>query len=200
MRGGGQRSSSSQLTSLLTPSWTSASKSPAMASLRIPLACLVLLALTSCGTCADSEEDIKALETDLLNNMYSTKVNKAGAYWKTTLLRICSLINNRNSQAEETGEEADEELVMRKQFQNTVDGFNLEAMLTVIQLQKICHSRGLQYWEVNKELLQQDFLDPGSTNHEKEEIMKRKTPYILKRQVQVSKTRRPYILKRSSFY
>ncbi|KAJ1161874.1 hypothetical protein NDU88_002354 [Pleurodeles waltl] len=168
-----------------------------MASLRIPLACLVLLALTSCGTCADSEEDIKTLETDLLNNMYSSKVNKARApYWKNTLLNICSLINNRNSQAEETGEEADEELVMRKQFPNTVDGLNLEAMLTVFQLQKICHSRGLQYLE----LFQQDFLDPGTTNHEKEEIMKRKTPYILKRQLHVSKTRRPYILKRSSFY
>ncbi|XP_069485421.1 neurotensin/neuromedin N isoform X2 [Ambystoma mexicanum] len=168
-----------------------------MAALRIPLACLVLLALSSGGLGADSEEDVKALETDLLTNMYTSKVNKARLpYWKSTLLNICSLINNRNSQAEDTSGETDEELLMRKQFPNSVDGFNLEAMLTIFQLQKICHSRGLQYWE----LLQQEFLDPGSTNHEQDDIIKRKTPYILKRQLHVSKSRRPYILKRSSFY
>ncbi|KAM4675120.1 neurotensin/neuromedin N [Discoglossus pictus] len=168
-----------------------------MTGIRIQFVCFMLLAFTSCGMCTDSEEEIKALEADVLSNMYSSKVNKARLpYWKLTLLNVCSLINNINNQAEETGDTGEEEVILRKQYPTSMDGFNLEAMLTTFQLQKICHSRVFQHWE----LLQQDFLDPSNSNSEKEEIMKRKTPYILKRQAHVSKARRPYILKRGSYY
>ncbi|XP_030070714.1 neurotensin/neuromedin N [Microcaecilia unicolor] len=146
---------------------------------------------------AYSEEEIKALEADLLNNVYTSKVNKARLpYWKMALQNVCGLINNLNSPIEETGETSDEEQVPRKPFPASMDGFNLEAMLTTYQLQKICHSRALQHWE----LPQQDLPEPGSTNHEKDEVIKRKIPYILKRQTHISKARRPYILKRSSYY
>ncbi|XP_063301234.1 neurotensin/neuromedin N [Pelobates fuscus] len=168
-----------------------------MAGQRIQLVCLILLAFTCSGMCTDSEEEMKALEADVLSNMYSSKVNKARIpYWKMTLLNVCSLINNINTEAEETGETGDEEIILRKQFPTTTDGFNLEAMLTLFQLQKICQSRVFQQWE----LMQQDYLDPNSANIEKEEMVKRKTPYILKRQTHVSKARRPYILKRGSYY
>lgn len=49
------------------------------------------------------------------------------------------------------------------------------------------------------QLLQQEVFDPENSNQEKD-IMKRKTPYILKRQLHVNKARRPYILKRNSYY
>ncbi|MEE6508132.1 hypothetical protein FKM82_019188 [Ascaphus truei] len=168
-----------------------------MTGIRIQVVCMMLLVFTSCGTCTDSEEEIKALEADLLSNIYSSKVSKARLpYWKMALLNVCGLINNINTQAEETGETGEEEIIIRKQYPTSMDGFNLEAMLTIFQLQKICHSRGFQHWE----LLQQDYLDPNSSKNEKEDIMKRKTPYILKRQTHVSKARRPYILKRGSYY
>uniref|UniRef100_A0A8C5QNE6 Neurotensin/neuromedin N n=1 Tax=Leptobrachium leishanense TaxID=445787 RepID=A0A8C5QNE6_9ANUR len=93
-----------------------------MSALRIQLVCLMLLAFTCSGMCTDSEEEMKALEADVLSNMYSSKV------------------------------------------------------------------------------LQQDYLDPNSEASDKEEIVKRKVPYILKRQTHVSKARRPYILKRGSYY
>ncbi|XP_053321429.1 neurotensin/neuromedin N [Spea bombifrons] len=168
-----------------------------MNGMRIQLVCLMLLAFTCSGMCTDSEEEMKALEADVLNNMYSSKVNKARiSYWKITLLNVCNLINNLNDQAEEMDENGEEDIPIRKQFPTSTDGFNLEAMLTIYQLQKICQSRVFQHWE----FLQQDYLDPSNSNSEKEELVKRKTPYILKRQTHVSKARRPYILKRGSYY
>ncbi|KAM4747633.1 neurotensin/neuromedin N [Rhinophrynus dorsalis] len=168
-----------------------------MARTRIQLACLMLLAFTCCGMCTDSEEEMKAIEADMLSNMYSSKVNKARfPYWKMTLLNVCSFIKNLNNQVEEPEETGEEELILRKQYPISMDGFNLEAMLTIFQLQKICQSRVFQHWE----LLPQDYLDPSNSNNEKEEVMKRKTPYIFKRQTHVSKARRPYILKRGSYY
>lgn len=49
------------------------------------------------------------------------------------------------------------------------------------------------------QLIQEDVLD-GNEKNEKEEVMKRKIPYILKRQLYENKPRRPYILKRGSYY
>ncbi|KAB0357722.1 hypothetical protein FD755_009274 [Muntiacus reevesi] len=116
--------------------------------------------------------------------------------WKMSLLNVCSLINNLNSQTEETGEFHEEELVTRRKFPAALDGFSLEAMLTIYQLRKICHSRAFQHWE----LIQEDILDAGNDKNEKEEVIKRKIPYILKRQLYENKPRRPYILKRGSYY
>ncbi|KYO17376.1 neurotensin/neuromedin N [Alligator sinensis] len=166
-----------------------------MARMRIQLVCMMLLAFTSWSLCSDSEEEMKALEADLLTNMYTSKINKAKLpYWKMTLLNICNMINNINNQAEETSEVDEDDLITR-QFPAALDGFSLEAMLTIYQLQKVCHSRVFQHWE----LLQQEVFDPENSNQEKD-IMKRKTPYILKRQLHVNKARRPYILKRNSYY
>ncbi|XP_075061422.1 neurotensin/neuromedin N [Mixophyes fleayi] len=168
-----------------------------MSGLRIHMVCLMLFAFSCCGMCTDSEEELNTLEADVLSNMYSSKVNKARLpYWKMTLLNVCNLINNFNTQAEETGETGENDLTIRKQYPTSVDGFNLEAMLTAFQLQKICQSRTFQHWE----LLQQDYVDPSSSKNENEDVVKRKTPYIFKRQSHVSKARRPYILKRGSYY
>ncbi|XP_061495615.1 neurotensin/neuromedin N isoform X3 [Rhineura floridana] len=139
---------------------------------------------------------MKALEADLLTNMYTSKISKAKLpQWKITLLSICDLISNINNQeaAAEDIEEGD--LLTRGQLPATLDGFSLEAMLTLYQLQKVCHRGTFQPWE----LFQQDIYDPENASQDKD-LMKRKTPYILKRQLHVNKARRPYILKRSSYY
>uniref|UniRef100_A0A8C8RDH5 Neurotensin/neuromedin N n=1 Tax=Pelusios castaneus TaxID=367368 RepID=A0A8C8RDH5_9SAUR len=162
-----------------------------MARMRIQLVCIILLAFTSWSLCSDSEEEMKALEADLLTNMYTSKINRAKLpYWKMTLLNVCSLINNINNQAEETTESDEDDLLTRGQFPSALDGSSLEAMLTIYQLQKVCQSRAFQHWEVNQDI----------SNNSNQDIMKRKTPYILKRQLHVNKARRPYILKRSSYY
>ncbi|NXY88837.1 NEUT protein, partial [Alcedo cyanopectus] len=99
----------------------------------------------------DSEEEMKALEADLLTNMYTSKINRAKLpYWKMTLLNVCNLVNTLTNQAGETVEADEEDLISGRQFPATLDGFSLEAMLTVYQLQKVCHSRAFQHWEVKQ--------------------------------------------------
>ncbi|XP_015281907.1 PREDICTED: neurotensin/neuromedin N [Gekko japonicus] len=167
-----------------------------MAKLRMQLVCALLLAFASWSLCSDSEEEMKAIEADLLTNMYTSKINKAKLPpWKMSLINICDLLSNINNQEQETGEATEEDLLSRRQFPDTLDGFSLEAMLTLYQLQKVCQSRTFQHWE----LLQQDIYDPENSSQDKD-LMKRKTPYILKRQLHVNKARRPYILKRNSYY
>ncbi|XP_072408801.1 uncharacterized protein nts [Chiloscyllium punctatum] len=46
----------------------------------------------------------------------------------------------------------------------------------------------------------QDYGDYEDSEHKKEKHLKRKYPYILKRQVRIGKSRRPYILKRNSVF
>ncbi|XP_006882591.1 PREDICTED: neurotensin/neuromedin N [Elephantulus edwardii] len=167
-----------------------------MAGTKIQLVCMLLLAFSSWSLCSESEEEMKALEADLLTNLRTSKISKASVpSWKMTLLNVCNLVNNLNSQAEET-EVSEEELITRRKFPTALDGFSLEAMLTIYQLQKICHSRAFQHWE----LIQDDVVDTGNDKNEKEEVIKRKIPYILKRQLYENKPRRPYILKRGSYY
>lgn len=67
-----------------------------------------------------------------------------------TLLNVCSLINNLNSPAGEVGDMHEDDLVGKRKLPVVLDGFSLEAMLTIFQLQKICHSRAFQHWEVQK--------------------------------------------------
>uniref|UniRef100_A0A2K5QWF5 Neurotensin/neuromedin N n=1 Tax=Cebus imitator TaxID=2715852 RepID=A0A2K5QWF5_CEBIM len=93
-----------------------------MAGMKIQLVCILILAFSSCSLCSDSEEEMKALEADLLTNMRTSK------------------------------------------------------------------------------LIQEDILETGNDKIEKEEVIKRKIPYILKRQLYENKPRRPYILKRDSYY
>lgn len=69
-----------------------------------------------------------------------------------TLLNVCSLLNNVNSPAEgAAGETHEDDLVGKRKLPIVLDGFSLEAMLTIFQLQKICHSRAFQHWEVKQE-------------------------------------------------
>ncbi|XP_052021500.1 neurotensin/neuromedin N [Apodemus sylvaticus] len=168
-----------------------------MLGMNFQLLCLALLAFSSWSLCSDSEEDVRALEADLLTNMHASKISKASPpSWKMTLLNVCSLINNLNSPAEQAGEMQDDDLVGKRKLPLVLDGFSLEAMLTIFQLQKICRSRAFQHWEI----IQEDILDNVNDKNEKEEVIKRKIPYILKRQLYENKPRRPYILKRGSYY
>ncbi|XP_012507163.1 PREDICTED: neurotensin/neuromedin N [Propithecus coquereli] len=168
-----------------------------MAAMKMQLVCMLLLAFSSWSLCSDSEEEMKALEADLLTNMRTSKISRASVpSWKMTLLNVCSLVNNLNTQTEEAGEIGEEELLTRRKFPIALDRFSLEAMLTIYQLEKICHSRAFQHWE----LIQEDILDTENDKNEKEAVIKRKIPYILKRQLYENKPRRPYILKRDSYY
>ncbi|KAI4825116.1 hypothetical protein KUCAC02_020814 [Chaenocephalus aceratus] len=105
------------------------------------LACMLLLCFTCGGLCTGVDQDQRALEEDILNSLFASKMkqNKQSApYWRVSLGNLCRLLL-RDSQ---------------------------------------------EYLEENSDT-----------------ALKRKSPYILKRQAaRTTKSRRPYILKRSSMY
>ncbi|XP_028651023.1 neurotensin/neuromedin N [Erpetoichthys calabaricus] len=162
--------------------------------MRIQLICLVLLFVTYDGVHSDPNQEMNALEADLLNSFYTSKVNNEGIpYWKLTLLIMCRLIHNQGEDAWNSGEEGFTSSEHASPFPD-----NSDTMDTAYQLQKICSGRALQ----TRELIQktQEFLDEDNSIYKNEGYLKRKSPFILKRQLHVNKPRRPYILKRSTLY
>ncbi|XP_070764227.1 neurotensin/neuromedin N [Enoplosus armatus] len=150
------------------------------------LACMLLLCLTCGGLCTDVDQDQRALEEELLSSLFTSKMkqNKQSApYWRVSLANLCRMVSSLRQEAW-SGEEEEEEGELR--------GHQL--LEELYNLQHIC--RALQSRE---ERLLHDSLEYLEENSDTP--LKRKSPYILKRQAaHTTKSRRPYILKRSTFY
>ncbi|XP_066580017.1 neurotensin/neuromedin N [Amia ocellicauda] len=165
--------------------------------MRVQYICLVLLFLAYDGVYSDPDQEMKAIEEELLNSLYTSKVNKQRLpIWKASLLNMCRLINNLNRQGEDVWTSDEEGVVSREQFSTLPDSFSLETLEEFYQLQKLC--RILQPREFIQKT--EDYLDQDHSDFKNEGPLKRKSPYILKRQLHINKPRRPYILKRSTFY
>ncbi|XP_033888132.2 neurotensin/neuromedin N [Acipenser ruthenus] len=158
--------------------------------MRTQLICLVMLFLAYDGVCSDLDQEMKALEVDLLKSLYTSKVNKQRfPHWKVALLNMCRLLNNLNSGGEDAWSNDEEGIISREHFSTLPDSFSLGALEAAYQLIKICNSRTLQPMEKTQD------RDQDHSNYKNEEILKRKSPYLLKRQLHINKPRRPYILK-----
>nr|XP_046158830.1 neurotensin/neuromedin N [Oncorhynchus gorbuscha] len=150
----------------------------------------VLLLCLPCGVlCSDVDQEQRAIEEELLSSLFTSKSKQNAPYWRVSLVNVCrmvnSLINSRlwREQVEyNTGEELGERLASLP-----------EPLDELLDLQHIC--RVLQ----PRELLDnsQEYLEADQNS---DNPLKRKSPYIFKRQVKNTKARRPYILKRSTFY
>ncbi|XP_047452623.1 neurotensin/neuromedin N [Mugil cephalus] len=151
------------------------------------LACVLLLCFTCGALNTDVDQEQRAVEEELLSSLFASKMkhNKQSApYWRVSLTNLCRMMSSLRQEAwtgeeEEDGELRDESLQLLGELYN---------------LQHIC--RALQSRE---ERLLQDSLEYSEENSDTP--LKRKSPYILKRQVgHTTKSRRPYILKRSTVY
>ncbi|XP_008335854.1 uncharacterized protein nts [Cynoglossus semilaevis] len=145
------------------------------------LACVLLLFLTCCGLCADVDPEQRAIEEELFNSFLNsmTTQNKHNApYRRVSLSNLCRMMSGLRQETW-SGEEQEE---------------NLQLMEELSSLRHIC--RALQSRE--------ERLLPDSAEYLEENSdipLKRKSPYILKRQaVHSTKSRRPYILKRNTLY
>uniref|UniRef100_A0A3B4TJG5 Neurotensin/neuromedin N n=1 Tax=Seriola dumerili TaxID=41447 RepID=A0A3B4TJG5_SERDU len=153
------------------------------------LACMLLLCFTCGGLCTDVDQDQRALEEELLSSLFTSKVkmkqNKQVApYWRVSLANLCRMVSSLRQDTWSGEEQEDGELR---------EG-SLQLLEELYSLQHIC--RALQSRE---ERLLHDSLEYLEENSDTP--LKRKSPYILKRQVTHStKSRRPYILKRSTIY
>ncbi|KAK5927516.1 hypothetical protein CgunFtcFv8_012665 [Champsocephalus gunnari] len=143
------------------------------------LACMLLLCFTCGGLCTGVDQDQRALEEDILNSLFASKMkqNKQSApYWRVSLGNLCRLVSVMSSEEEEQEEEEGGQL--REEL------YNLQYICRALQREDRLLRDSQEYLEEN-----------GDT------ALKRKSPYILKRQAaRTTKSRRPYILKRSSMY
>ncbi|CAJ1056124.1 neurotensin/neuromedin N [Xyrichtys novacula] len=157
--------------------------------MQVHLACMLLLCFTCGGLCSDVDQDQRALEEEVLSSLFTKlKQNKQSApYWRVSLPNLCRVVSSLRQEAlsgEEAGEEEEGELG---------EG-GLPLLEELYNLQHIC--RALQSRE---ERLLHDSLEYLDENNDTP--LKRKSPYILKRQAgHNTKSRRPYILKRSTIY
>ncbi|XP_053283761.1 neurotensin/neuromedin N [Pleuronectes platessa] len=151
------------------------------------LACMLLLFFTCGGLCTDVDKEQRALEEELLSSLFTSKMrqNKQSApYWRMSLSNLCRMVSSLR-QDTWSGEEREE---------GKLRGESLQMQEELYSLQHIC--RALQSRE---ERLFHDSLEYLEENGNT--LLKRKSPYILKRQAaHTTKSRRPYILKRSTDY
>ncbi|XP_020492891.1 neurotensin/neuromedin N [Labrus bergylta] len=157
--------------------------------MQVLLTGLLLLCFTRGGLCTDVDQDQRALEEELLSSLFTSKMkqNKQSApYWRVSLPNLCRVVSSLRQEVW-SGEEGEEEEGEMKEG-------GLQLLEELYNLQHIC--RALQSRE---ERLLHDSLEYLDEN--RDTPLKRKSPYILKRQAgQSTKSRRPYILKRSTIY
>ncbi|XP_056908579.1 uncharacterized protein nts [Takifugu flavidus] len=144
--------------------------------------CLLLLCST-CVLCTGASRDQRALEEDLLTGLLAAQVRQSAPYWPTRLVVLCRILSNLRqdaSSSEEVMEEVEEVMEEVNNMQN---------------LQQLC---GALRGRGERQLLQESL---ESLEENADSPLKRKSPYILRRQTGRSgKSRRPYILKRSAVY
>ncbi|XP_075883260.1 neurotensin/neuromedin N [Nelusetta ayraudi] len=159
------------------------------------VACLLLLCFTCGGLCTEVGQDQRALEEELLTGLLASKMkqNKQSApYWRVSLANLCRMLSGLRQEAwggqEEVEGPPEEEGELREGGLQLLEEqlYNLQHICRVLQ------SREERLLHDSVEYLGEE---PGDS------LLKRKSPYILKRQAtHNSKSRRPYILKRSANY
>ncbi|XP_063052426.1 neurotensin/neuromedin N [Engraulis encrasicolus] len=145
--------------------------------------------VTSVTILADAEQDTRTIEEELLSNFFTSKLKQSKhstILWRLTLLQVCGLLDGLEGawQPESDGPIEDED----EDYRPRLPPLSSQSAEDVYTLQSLC--RVLKPREVSdvEEYLSSDAL------------LKRKSPYILKRQAAYSSNkqpRRPYILKRS---
>uniref|UniRef100_A0A3B4FZZ3 Neurotensin/neuromedin N n=1 Tax=Pundamilia nyererei TaxID=303518 RepID=A0A3B4FZZ3_9CICH len=148
------------------------------------LACMLLLCLTCGALCTDVDQEQRALEEELLSSLFTSKMkqNKQSApYWRVSLANLCKMLS-----------------ALRQEVLAVSTKTCLPAARPP-HTPSCCVTLILCCVSLHSSQLLQDSLEYSEENSDAP--LKRKSPYILKRQVgHITKTRRPYILKRSTFY
>ncbi|KAM9753522.1 neurotensin/neuromedin N [Menidia menidia] len=150
------------------------------------LACVVFLCFTCGALCTDVDQEQRVLAEEFLSSLLTSKMKhsrQSAPFWQVSLASLCRLVGDVRQGLWSSEEE---EVELREG--------GLHLLEELYSLQHIC--RGL---EGREERLLQDSVEFSEENSDAP--LKRKSPYILKRQAgHNSKSRRPYILKRSPIY
>ncbi|XP_062316659.1 neurotensin/neuromedin N [Osmerus eperlanus] len=154
------------------------------------VACILLLCFTCGGLCSDVDQEQRAIEEELLSSLFTSKIkqNKQSApYWQVSLINLCKMVTSLSGPWQKAWDSEEESRDGLASLPEPLEYLN--------NLQHIC--RVIHPREERLLHESQDYLDPEQNS---DNPLKRKSPYILKRQAHTAKTRRPYILKRSALY
>ncbi|KAB5574833.1 hypothetical protein PHYPO_G00213680 [Pangasianodon hypophthalmus] len=150
---------------------------------------VVFLFLTISGLCSDADQAKEAMEEEILSSLFTSELQQSrhsSPLWQMPVLNMCRMLA-RVSEPWQDDWYANKFQPAYDQRVSTAVSPTLQELYDLLTLCRV-----LQPKELDQEYLE---VDQNS-----DRPLKRKSPYILKRQLHTKKARRPYILKRSSFY
>ncbi|XP_034144337.1 neurotensin/neuromedin N [Esox lucius] len=159
--------------------------------MQMQLVCVLVVFLTCGVLCSDVEQEQQAMEEELLSSLFTSKMKQSkqsAPYWCVSLANMCRMVTRLVN----SGSWREHPFNSEEDLEERLSSLP-RALDQLLELQHIC--RVLQ----PRELLDnsQESLDADQNS---DNPLKRKSPYIFKRQVKNAKARRPYILKRRTFY
>ncbi|KAL2094164.1 hypothetical protein ACEWY4_011476 [Coilia grayii] len=159
--------------------------------MRLQIAFAVLLVFMTDALGTDVDQEKHTLEEELLSNFFTSKLKQSkhsAPLWRMTLLKVCAVLDSLEEvwqpESDRPMEDEDEDYRFRPPpvSQSADELYTLQSLCKVLQPREV-----------------QDVADYPELEQSRDSLLKRKSPYILKRQAHSSKqARRPYILKRSS--
>ncbi|XP_052388254.1 neurotensin/neuromedin N-like [Carassius gibelio] len=161
--------------------------------MQMQLISVMLLFLLGNVLCSDTDEGKRATEEEVLRSLLTSKVKQIkhiAPLWQLPLQDVCRMLNSLGESWQEAwgSEEEQEDTEVQAEYEQRVSG----TLTQMHDLRNLC--RVLQPRELQDD---QEYLE---LDQNRDSPLKRKSPYILKRQLRTNKSRRPYILKRSVYY
>ncbi|XP_016338795.1 neurotensin/neuromedin N [Sinocyclocheilus anshuiensis] len=165
--------------------------------MQMQLTSVILLFLLCNGLCSDIDQGKRAIEEEVLRSLLTSKVKQSkhiAPLWQLPLQDVCRMMNRLGESWQEAwaSEEQQEDAEGQADYDQRVSGSLAQMLDEMHDLQNLC--RVLQPRELQDD---QEYLELDQNS---DSPLKRKSPYILKRQLRTNKSRRPYILKRSVYY
>ncbi|XP_042599527.1 neurotensin/neuromedin N [Cyprinus carpio] len=165
--------------------------------MQMQLTSVILLFLLCNGLCSDIDQGKGAIEEEVLRSLLTSKVKQSkhiAPLWQLPLQDVCRIMNRLGESWQEAwgSEEQQEDAEVQADYDQRVSGTLAQMLEEMHDLQNLC--RVLQPRELQDD---QEYLELDQNS---DSPLKRKSPYILKRQLRTNKSRRPYILKRSVLY
>ncbi|XP_065134671.1 neurotensin/neuromedin N [Paramisgurnus dabryanus] len=155
---------------------------------------IMLLFLLCDGLCSDIDQGKRAIEEEVLRSLITSKVKQSkhiAPLWQLPLQDVCRMVSNLGETWREAwGMGEEEETGDQDDYDRGVSGSFAQMLEELHDLQNLCRILQPRQLEDGQEYQDQNGDTP----------LKRKSPYILKRQLRTNKSRRPYILKRSVYY
>ncbi|XP_031418558.1 neurotensin/neuromedin N isoform X2 [Clupea harengus] len=158
--------------------------------MRMHIVFAVLLVFVSHALGSDVDQEKRTIEEELLSSLFTSKSKHSAVLWRLTLLKVCATLDSLDEAWQPESETQPEEEEEYFRFRLPPVSQSADELYDLRNLCRVLQPREVQDVE--------DYLDLDQNS---DNPLKRKSPYILKRQLHTSKqARRPYILKRSSLF